>query len=41
MIPSLVVYLTRLTTPIWEDSEELLSSSPETIALYFFFLIYP
>ena len=41
MIPSLVVYLTRLTTPIWEDSEELLSSSPETIALYFIFLIYP
>ncbi|KAF8236475.1 hypothetical protein L208DRAFT_1390557 [Tricholoma matsutake] len=33
VIPSLVVYLTRLTTPIWEDSEELVSSSPDTIAL--------
>jgi len=33
VIPSLVVYLTRLTTPIWEDSEEFLSSSPDTIAL--------
>jgi hypothetical protein len=34
VIPSLVVYLTRLTTPIWEDSEELVSSSSDTIALY-------
>ncbi|KAF9049829.1 hypothetical protein BJ165DRAFT_1525145 [Panaeolus papilionaceus] len=33
LIPSIIIYLTQLTAPLWEDDERLISSTEETLSL--------